>query len=74
MRWTTRLIRIQAVPAGTGVSYGHTFVTQRPSRLGTLPLGYADGLDRGLSNAGEVLIRGQPGAHGGSRLHGAVRH
>ena len=59
MRWTTRLIRIQAVPAGTGVSYGHTFVTQRPSRLGTLPMGYADGLDRGLSNVGEVLIRGQ---------------
>lgn len=59
MRWTTRLIRIQPVPAGTGVSYGHTFVTQRPSRLGTLPLGYADGLDRGLSNVGEVLVRGR---------------
>ena len=59
MRWTTRLIRIQAVPLGTGVSYGHSFVTQRPSRLGTLPLGYADGLDRGLSNVGEVLVRGQ---------------
>lgn len=57
MRWTTRLIRIQTVPAGTGVSYGHAFVTQRPSRLGTLPVGYADGLDRGLSNIGEVLIR-----------------
>ena len=59
MRWTTRPIRIQAVPAGTGVSYGHTFVTPRPSRLGTLPVGYADGLDRGLSNVGEVLIRGR---------------
>ena len=59
MRWTTRLIRIQAVPAGIGVSYGHSFITRRPSRLGTLPLGYADGLDRGLSNVGEVLIRGQ---------------
>ena len=58
MRWTTRLVRIQAVPAGTGVSYGHSFVTHRPSRLGTLPLGYADGLDRGLSNVGEVLVRG----------------
>jgi alanine racemase len=59
MRWTTRLFRIQAVPAGTGVSYGHTFVTRRPSRLGTLPVGYADGLDRGLSDVGEVLIRGR---------------
>ena len=59
MRWTTRLARVQSVPAGTGVSYGHTFVTRRPSRLGTLPVGYADGLDRGLSNLGEVLIRGR---------------
>ena len=59
MRWTTHLIRIQDVPAGTGVSYGHTFVTRRPSRLGTLPVGYADGLDRGLSNLGEVLIYGR---------------
>ena len=59
MRWATRLIRIQGVPAGIGVSYGHSFVTQRPSRLGTLPVGYADGLDRGLSNVGEVLIRGR---------------
>jgi alanine racemase len=59
MQWATRLIRIQGVPAGIGVSYGHSFVTQRPSRLGTLPVGYADGLDRGLSNVGEVLIRGR---------------
>ena len=59
MRWTTRLVRVQSVAAGTGVSYGHTFVTQRPSRLGTLPAGYADGLDRGLSNVGEVLVRGR---------------
>ena len=59
MRWTTRVVRVQSVPAGTGVSYGHTFVTGRPSRLGTLPVGYADGLDRGLSNAGEVLVHGR---------------
>ena len=59
MKWTTRVVRVQSVPAGTGVSYGHTFVTQRASRLGTLPVGYADGLDRGLSNLGEVLVRGQ---------------
>ena len=59
MRWTTRVVRVQSVPAGTGVSYGHTFVTRRPSRLGTLPAGYADGLDRGLSNAGEVLVHGR---------------
>ena len=59
MRWSTRVVRVQSVPAATGVSYGHTFVTGRPSRLGTLPVGYADGLDRGLSNLGEVLVRGR---------------
>ena len=59
MRWKTRVVRVQSVPAGTGVSYGHTFVTRRPSRLGTLPVGYADGVDRGLSDLGEVLVRGR---------------
>ena len=59
LKWTTRVVRVQSVPAGTGVSYGHSFVTRRTSRLGTLPLGYADGLDRSLSNLGEVLVRGR---------------
>ena len=59
LTWKTRLIRVQEVPAGSGVSYGHTFVTTRPSVIGTLPVGYADGLSRRLSNVGEVLIHGQ---------------
>jgi alanine racemase len=59
LTWKTRLIRVQAVPVGYGMSYGHTFVTSRASLIGTLPVGYADGLSRHLSNVGYVLIHGQ---------------
>lgn len=59
LRWVTRVIQVKRVPAGTGLSYGHTFVTKKPSRIATLPVGYADGLSRALSNRGQVLIRGQ---------------
>lgn len=45
-----RSVRLADVPSGTAVGYGGTFVTERPSRLATLPLGYADGLRRSLGN------------------------
>jgi len=54
-----RPVRVTELPAGTGVSYGPTFVTSRPSRIATLPLGYADGLPRSLSNKAQVLVRGE---------------
>ena len=51
---------VRELPAGHGVSYGRTFVTPRPMRVGTLAAGYADGYPRHLSNAGaEVLVRGR---------------
>jgi alanine racemase len=53
-----RPVRVTDLPAGTGVSYGPTFITRRPSRIATLPLGYADGLPRSLSNKAQVLVRG----------------
>jgi alanine racemase len=53
-----RPVRVVDLPAGTGVSYGPTFVTARPSRIATLPLGYADGWPRSLGNKAEVLVRG----------------
>jgi len=53
-----RLVGLRSVPAGTPVGYGGTFVTTRPSRLGLLPLGYADGLPRELWNGAPVLLRG----------------
>lgn len=59
MTFKTRLIQIKRVPAGSGVSYGHTFVTPRESLIGVLAVGYADGYRRGLQHGGEVLIRGR---------------
>jgi alanine racemase len=59
LSWKPRIVQENRPPSHTGLSYGHTFVTRRPSRIATLPLGYADGLVRALSNQGEVLINGQ---------------
>ena len=59
MTFKTRLMQMKRVPAGTGVGYGHTFVTQRESIIGILPVGYADGYRRGLQNGCEVLIGGR---------------
>ena len=53
-----RPIRVADLPAGTGISYGPSFVTTRPSRIATLPLGYADGWVRTLSNRATALVRG----------------
>lgn len=55
----TGVIQIKKVPPGTPISYGRTFVTERESLVATIPMGYADGLPRRLSGAGEVLVRGQ---------------
>jgi alanine racemase len=59
MTFKTRVVQVKRVPAGVGVSYGHTFVTPRPSAIGVLAVGYADGSRRGLQHGGEVLIRGR---------------
>ena len=58
LEWQTRITFLKEVPAGIGVSYGHTFRTERPSLLATLPVGYGDGLHRSLSNRIQVLVRG----------------
>ena len=55
----TRVLFVKDVPPGVGISYGRKFVTERPSRIATLPVGYADGYPRALSNRGEVLIHGE---------------
>jgi alanine racemase len=51
-------IRVAWLDAGSGVSYGPSFTTSRPSLIATLPLGYADGYPRSLSNRAQVLVRG----------------
>ncbi len=58
MRWTTRIVRLKQIAPGSPVGYGTTWRASRPSRIATLPVGYADGYNRLLSNRGEVLIRG----------------
>ncbi|MFH1216608.1 MAG: alanine racemase [Pseudomonadota bacterium] len=59
MSFKTRVLQVKEVPAGFGVSYGHTFVTSRNSLLAVLPVGYNDGYLRSLSNKAEVLVRGR---------------
>lgn len=54
----TRVAAVRELPAGTSVSYGRTRVLGRPSRVAVLPVGYADGLHRVLSNGMEVLFPG----------------
>ena len=54
----TRVAFLKRVPAGVPISYGRTFVTNRESLIATIPLGYADGYSRGLSNKGEAIVRG----------------
>ena len=52
----TQVLVVRDLPSGVGVSYGGDFVTQRPSRIATLPVGYADGYPRALSGKASVLI------------------
>jgi alanine racemase len=56
MRLKTTIGCLKKVPAGTKISYGGTYVTQRESLIATLPIGYGDGYNRLLSNKGEVLL------------------
>lgn len=59
LRWATEIVRVKQLAANEAIGYGTTYRTSRPSRIATLPVGYADGYDRLLSNRGEVLIRGR---------------
>ncbi|HEY7544581.1 MAG TPA: alanine racemase [Blastocatellia bacterium] len=55
----TRVAMLKTVSKGASLGYGCSFVTRRESRIATLPVGYEDGLRRGLSNRGQVILRGQ---------------
>ena len=59
MRFVSQVAQLKDIPAGEGISYGHRFVTSKPSRLAAIPVGYADGYNRLLTNRGEVLIGGR---------------
>ncbi|MFZ5867951.1 MAG: alanine racemase [Thermodesulfobacteriota bacterium] len=55
----TKIAQIKEHPPGRAISYNRRFVTDRPSRIATLPVGYNDGYPRFQSNVGEVLVRGK---------------
>ena len=59
MRWVSHLAQVKTLPPGHPVGYGLTYVTWRETRIGIVPQGYSDGFDRGLSNCGDVLVRGK---------------
>ncbi len=59
LRWKTSILSLKRVPAGDPVSYGRTYSCRKESLIATLPVGYADGYNRRLSNRGEVLVRGK---------------
>jgi len=58
LSWKTRIIAMRDVDAHTPVGYNGAYITQGPSRLAVLPVGYADGFNRHMSNRGRVLLRG----------------
>ena len=58
MELISHVVMVKEVPAGTPVSYGGTFVTDRTTKIATIPVGYGDGYPRSLSGKGFVLING----------------
>jgi len=59
MSFKTRVVQVKELPTGHGISYGHRYVTDRPTRIAVLPVGYDDGYLRGLTGKAQVLIRGR---------------
>lgn len=55
----TKVVFVKKVPAGSGISYGHDYVTKKATTIVTLPIGYGDGYPRNLSNKAPVLIKGR---------------
>nr|MDQ2715459.1 alanine racemase [Chloroflexota bacterium] len=59
LAFKTQVAQVKTIPAGEGISYGCTYITERPTRVAVLPVGYADGFRRAPTNWGAVLIHGQ---------------
>ena len=58
LSWKTKVAQVKKLPAGSTIGYGLTYTAFKPVKIAVIPQGYADGLDRSLSNKGEVLING----------------
>jgi alanine racemase len=59
LTFKSRIVYMKDVPSGTPLGYGAAFYTRRPSRIATVPVGYADGLSHALSNRGYAIVRGR---------------
>jgi alanine racemase len=59
LTWATGISHLKRVPGGTPISYGHKWTARRESVIATLPVGYADGYRRSLTNRSEVLVAGR---------------
>lgn len=59
MRVRSEIVALRDVPVGASAGYGATWTARRPSRIATIPMGYADGLSRARSNRGSLLVRGK---------------
>lgn len=58
LTFKSRVVYLKDVPSGTPLSYSAAFHTRRPSRIATVPVGYADGLSRALSSRGRAIVNG----------------
>jgi alanine racemase len=59
MQWKTKIVFLKDVEKDSTISYGGSFITKKAMRIAIIPVGYSQGLDRALSNTGEVLIKGK---------------
>ncbi len=59
MAFKTKVVQVKDLPKGHGISYGHRYVTDRPTRIAVLPVGYDDGYIRRLTGKAQVLIHGR---------------
>jgi len=59
MRVRSEIVAIRTIAKGEAIGYGHTWRAERESQIATVPMGYADGLDRALSNKGHGLVQGR---------------
>ncbi len=59
MKIISHVVDVREIDAGVGVSYGHAFVSEKPMRLATVCIGYADGYPRALSDKGRVIVGGR---------------
>ncbi|HHX60952.1 MAG TPA: alanine racemase [Epulopiscium sp.] len=59
MSLKTQVVHVKKVPKGQSIGYNRKYTTKHMTKIATIPIGYADGYSRGLSNKGRVLIRGE---------------